>query len=60
MERRRGIFVVLVYFFMRSFMESFFFVSGKIIKVKTFLLGVGNEVGIFVVFFFRLWIGIGV
>lgn len=39
-----GIFVVLVYFFMRSFMELFFLVLGKIIKVKIFLLGVGNEV----------------
>lgn len=44
-ERRRGISAALVYPFMRSLMESPFPAPGKIIKVKTFLPGAGNEVG---------------
>ncbi|XP_043938751.1 DENN domain-containing protein 2B isoform X3 [Protopterus annectens] len=43
-ERRRGISAALVYPFMRSLMESPFPAPGKIIKVKTFLPGAGNEV----------------
>ncbi|KAM9764655.1 DENN domain-containing protein 2B isoform 2-T2 [Menidia menidia] len=43
-ERRRGISAALVYPFMRSLMESPFPAPGKIIKVKTFLPGEGNEV----------------
>uniref|UniRef100_A0A7N8YLV8 DENN domain containing 2B n=1 Tax=Mastacembelus armatus TaxID=205130 RepID=A0A7N8YLV8_9TELE len=43
-ERRRGISAALVYPFMRSLMESPFAAPGKIIKVKTFLPGAGNEV----------------
>ena len=45
-ERRRGISAALVYPFMRSLMESPFPAPGKTIKVKTFLPGAGNEVGI--------------
>lgn len=44
MERRRGVSAALVYPFMRSLMESPFPAPGKIIKVKTFLPGAGNEV----------------
>lgn len=43
-ERRRGVSAALVYPFMRSLMESPFPAPGKIIKVKTFLPGAGNEV----------------
>ncbi|KAM8876297.1 DENN domain-containing protein 2B isoform 1-T1 [Synchiropus picturatus] len=43
-ERRRGISAALVYPFMRSLMESPFPAPGKIIKVKTFLPGAGNEI----------------
>uniref|UniRef100_A0A8C6T607 DENN domain containing 2B n=1 Tax=Neogobius melanostomus TaxID=47308 RepID=A0A8C6T607_9GOBI len=43
-ERRRGISAALVYPFMRSLMESPFPAPGKLIKVKTFLPGAGNEV----------------
>jgi len=43
-ERRRGVSAALVYPFMRSLMESPFPAPGKIIKVKTFLPGEGNEV----------------
>ncbi|XP_029001297.2 suppression of tumorigenicity 5 protein isoform X2 [Betta splendens] len=43
-ERRRGISAALVYPFMRSLMESPFPAPGKIIKVRTFLPGAGNEV----------------
>uniref|UniRef100_A0A8C5D565 UDENN domain-containing protein n=1 Tax=Gouania willdenowi TaxID=441366 RepID=A0A8C5D565_GOUWI len=43
-ERRRGISAALVYPFMRSLMESPFPAPGKIIKVKTFLPGAGNDV----------------
>uniref|UniRef100_A0A3B5LUS5 DENN domain containing 2B n=1 Tax=Xiphophorus couchianus TaxID=32473 RepID=A0A3B5LUS5_9TELE len=43
-ERRRGVSAALVYPFMRSLMESPFPAPGKIIKVKTFLPGTGNEV----------------
>ncbi|XP_057688002.1 suppression of tumorigenicity 5 protein isoform X2 [Corythoichthys intestinalis] len=43
-ERRRGVSAALVYPFMRSLMESPFPAPGKLIKVKTFLPGAGNEV----------------
>uniref|UniRef100_A0A1A8CL20 Suppression of tumorigenicity 5 n=2 Tax=Nothobranchius kadleci TaxID=1051664 RepID=A0A1A8CL20_NOTKA len=43
-ERRRGVSAALVYPFMRSLMESPFPAPGKMIKVKTFLPGAGNEV----------------
>ncbi|XP_062868526.1 suppression of tumorigenicity 5 protein isoform X2 [Trichomycterus rosablanca] len=43
-EIRREISAALVYPFMRSLMESPFPAPGKIIKVKTFLPGAGNEV----------------
>lgn len=46
-ERRRGVSAALVYPFMRSLMESPFPAPGKIIKVKTFLPGAGNEVRAF-------------
>lgn len=41
-------------------MESPFPAPGKTIKVKTFLPGAGNEVGISAASFLRLWIGAGV
>ncbi|XP_061526916.1 suppression of tumorigenicity 5 protein isoform X1 [Phycodurus eques] len=43
-ERRRGVSAALVYPFMRSLMESPFPAPGKLIKVKTFLPGAGNEI----------------
>lgn len=58
-ERRRGISAALVYPFMRSLMESPFPAPGKTIKVKTFLPGAGNEVGISAAPSFILWMWAG-
>lgn len=57
-ERRRGISAALVYPFMRSLMESPFPAPGKTIKVKTFLPGAGNEVGIAAAFISDLGLGL--
>jgi hypothetical protein len=56
-ERRRGISAALVYPFMRSLMESPFPAPGKTIKVKTFLPGAGNEVGVLLLFYLTLYWG---